>query len=161
MHSAFRVDYGPEFQSKGIISVEPPTIGKPLSMLVPQVDPTDGNEIAGIRLPVVRVPLGTHTGWNLRHPEIGALDELFSMTGSYIPFARTRAERTKSGDPRPSMEERYKDRQDYMDRITAAANDLARAGYVLTRDVPAIVEQAKSQWDFYMKPKVSSVGVSR
>ena len=82
MHSALRVDYGPEFLSKGIISVEPPKVGKPFSMLVPQVDPTDGNEIAGIRLPVVRVPLGTHTGWNLRHPEIGAPDELFSMVGS-------------------------------------------------------------------------------
>jgi hypothetical protein len=161
MHSALRVDYGPEFLSKGIISVEPPKVGKPFSMLVPQVDPTDGNEIAGIRLPVVRVPLGTHTGWNLRHPEIGAPDELFSMVGAYIPFATTRAERTKAGDPRPSMEERYKDRQDYLDRITAAANDLARAGYVLTRDVPAIVEQAQSQWDFYMKPKVSSLGASR
>ena len=55
------------------------------------------------------------------------------------------------------MQERYRDRQDYMDRIAAAANDLARAGYVLTRDVPAIVEQAQSQWDHYMKPKVSSV----
>jgi hypothetical protein len=155
------VDYGPEFLSKGIISIEPPKAGKPFSMLVPQVDPTDGNEIAGIRLPVVRVPLATHTGWNLRHPEIGAPDELFSMVGSYIPFATTRRERTKAGDPRPSMEERYKDRQDYMDRIAAAANDLARAGYVLTRDVPAIVEQAASQWDHYIQPKVSSAGASR
>ena len=74
MHSAFRVDYGPEFLSKGIISLEPPKVGKPFAMLVPQVDPTDGNEIAGVRLPVVRVPLGTHTGWNLRPPEIGAPD---------------------------------------------------------------------------------------
>ena len=129
-------------------------------MLVPQVDPTDGNETVGIRLPVVRVPLGTHTGWNLRHPAIGAPDELFSMVGSYIPFARTRDERTKAGDPRPAMEERYKDRQDYIDRIAAAASDLAGSGYVLKSDVPAIVQQAASQWDYYMKPRVSSARAS-
>jgi hypothetical protein len=158
MHSAFRVDYGPEFLSKGIISLEPPKVGKSFAMLVPQVDPSDGNEIAGVRLPVVSVPLGTHTGWNLRHPELGAPDELFSMVGSYIPFAKTRDERTKIGDPRPAMEERYKDRQDYIDRVTAAAGELASAGYVLKSDVPAIVAQAASHWDYYMKPRVSSAG---
>jgi reactive intermediate/imine deaminase len=160
IHTAFRVDYGPEFLSKGIVSQDPPRVGKPFPTLVPQVDPADGNEISGIRLPVVRVPLASHTGWNLRHPDIGAPDELYSMTGSFIPFAATREQRLESGDPRASIEERYKDRQDYIDRISAAARELAGGRYLLQRDIAAVIEQAGRQWDHYMKPRVSSAGAA-
>ena len=147
MHQAYRADYGPQFRTKGIVTIEPPKLGNAFPMLVPQVD-QDGNETAGIRLPVIQAPLGTYAGWNLRDPKIGAPDELYSMVGSYIPFTKTRAEREKNGDPRPSVEERYKSRQEYLDRITAAARVLASGGYVLERDIPKIAEKAGAQWDY-------------
>jgi hypothetical protein len=150
LHTAFRLDFGPAFLSKGIISIEPPHVGREFPTLVPQVSARDGNETSGIRLPVIQVPLATYTGWNLRHPDLGAPDELFSMVGSYIPFTRTRDERVRTGDPRPSMEELYKDRQEYVARLSAVARRLAADGYVLERDVTAIVEQAAAQWDYHM-----------
>ena len=116
-------------------------------MRLPQVD-ADGNETAGIRLPATAVPLATYTGWNLRTPGIGAPDELYSMVGSFIPFARTKAERVKAGDPRLSIEERYVSKQAYIDKAQAAAHDLVQGGYLLERDVPQVVARASAEWDF-------------
>jgi len=147
MHHADRLDFGPEFVTKGIIAFEPPRLGTPFVNKVPQVDPGDGNEIAGIRLPIIQVPLASHTGWNLRRPDIGAPDELLSMVGSFLPFARTRAERLASGDPRPSIEERYPDRRAYLARIETACTRLVADRYMLAQDVAAAVEQAGAQWD--------------
>lgn len=143
---AWRVDYGPEFRSAGIIAFEPPRVGKNFPVLVPQVD-GDGNEIAGIRLPEVAVPLATYTGWNLRTPEIGAPEELFSMAGSFLPFPRTRAERARRGDPRPSIEERYSGRDDYLGRVRQAARALVDEGFLLERDIAAILDAAARRWD--------------
>jgi hypothetical protein len=156
MHEAVRLDFGPEFLAKGIVSIEPPRVGKPFTNLVPQVDAMDGNETSGVRLPVIRVPLGTYTGWNLRSADIGAPDELFSMTGSYLPFATTREQRTKNGDPRPSIEELYKSRHDYMDRIAAMCAELVSGRYLLAQDVAAVSQQAGAQWDYYMSPATKS-----
>jgi len=147
MHVVRRLDFGPEFRSKGIVTLEPPRVGGAYPMFVPQVAPEDGNELAGIRLPVVEVPLASYTGWNLRDAKIGAPDELFSMVGSYLAFPRTKADREKSGDPRPSIEERYRGADDYLARIKAAATRLAREGYVLERDLVKIVERARVQWE--------------
>jgi hypothetical protein len=147
LQMAYRVDYGPEFASAGIVSVEPPKVGKPFPMLVPQVD-EDGNETAGIRMPDVAVPLATFTGWNLRAAAIGAPDELFSMAGSYIPFARTREERARTGDPRLSVGERYATRAEYLEKVGAAARTLADRGFLLERDITAQVERAAAEWDF-------------
>ena len=144
---AWRVDYGPGFRSDGIVTIEPPKLGKPFPALVPQVN-ADGNELAGIRLPEVQVPLATYTGWNLRDPRIGAPDEMYSMIGSWFPFAARRAERLKTGDPRLSLEERYRNRQDYLDQVRAAAEQLAGQGYVLARDIPAMVQRSAAEWDY-------------
>jgi hypothetical protein len=148
IQTAFRVDYGPDFREKGIVTIEPPRVGKPFGMRVPQVD-TDGNETSGIRLPIVQVPLATYAGWNLRAAPIGAPDELYSMVGSTIPFARTREERESRGDPRPSIEERYRGRAEYVKRVEGAARELAREGYVLEGDVNSIVAGAGEQWDYW------------
>ncbi len=147
---AWRVDYGPEFRSKGIVSIEPPKVGKPFVVLVPQTD-ADGNETSGIRLPDVAVPLATYTGWNLRDPKIGAPEELFSMAGSFLPFPRTKAERAKNGDPRRSIEERHSSRADYLGKVEAAARDLVGGGYVLESDVPKLLDRAARQWDYLMQ----------
>jgi hypothetical protein len=69
------------------------------------------------------------------------------MAGSWLPFPRTKAERQKNRDPRRSIEERHASREDYLKRISAAARDLARRGYLLEQDLPQIVERASRQWD--------------
>lgn len=145
IQKAYRADYGPQFRTAGIVTMEPPRIGNAFPTLVPQVD-RDGNETAGIRMPDIQAPRGTFTGWNLRSHELGAPDEMFSMVGSYIPFARTKAERERNGDPRPSMEERYKSREDYLSRVEAAAKGLVEAGYLLERDVPKLVARGAAEW---------------
>jgi hypothetical protein len=156
MHTAYRTDYGPEFRTKGVVSIDPPKLGSAFPMFVPQVN-SDGNEISGIRLPVIQAPLGTYTGWNLRDPKIGAPDELFSMVGSYIAFPRTRQERETSGDPRKSIEERYASRDEYLQRISDAARQLAKERFVLERDIARIVEKAAFQWDHTMGVKPAGV----
>jgi hypothetical protein len=147
IQQAWHVDYGEEFRSAGIVTIEPPKVGSAFPMGLPQVD-ADGNETAGIRMPATAVPLATYTGWNLRSTGIGAPDELYSMTGSFIPFARTKAERMKAGDPRLSVEERYASKQVYLDRVQASAHDLVQGRYLLERDVPLVVARASAEWDF-------------
>jgi hypothetical protein len=139
------LDYGPEW-AKGIISVEPPRLGAVYPALVPAVD-ADGNDRAGIRLPEIAVPLATQTGWNPRHPSMGAPTALAGVVGSYLPFARTRKEREASGDPRASLEERYPDRAAYLGRIAEAALALTRERLLLPRDVPVVLERAAAHWE--------------
>ena len=134
-----------------------PLTSHPLPFLVPQVD-ADGNETAGIRLPDVSVPLATLTGWAFRSERIGVPEELIANTGSYIPFATTRAEREKKSDPRPSIAERYSSRAEYLKRVEEAARRLAGERYVLEPDVKAIVDRAADHWDMLMGTAASSVG---
>ena len=144
---AYRVDYGPEFRTAGIITIEPPKVGRAFPIFLPQVD-RDGNETAGIRMPELQVPLATYTGWNLRSPDIGAPDQLNSMIGSFIPFERTQADRELHHDPRPSIAERYSGRADYLGRIEAAARKLSAGGYLLESDIPQIVEHSATEWEY-------------
>ena len=148
--TAYRTDYGPNFRTAGIITVEPPKLGAAFPGLVPQVD-RDGNDVAGVRMPEIQAPLGTYTGWNLRAAEIGAPEELYSMAGSWIPFARTKAERVHSGDPRASIEERYQSRDEYLKKFEAAAKSLAASGFLLTSDVPKLVERGAAEWDYLQR----------
>jgi len=150
IQQAWHVDYGEEFRSAGIVTNEPPKVGSAFPMRLPQVD-ADGNETAGIRMPATAVPLATYTGWNLRAAGIGAPDELYSMAGSFIPLARTKADRVKAGDPRLSVEERYGSKQAYLDKVRAAAGDLVKERYLLERDVPLVVARASAEWDFVMQ----------
>ena len=147
IQQAWHADYGEEFRSAGIVTIEPPKVGSAFPMRLPQVD-ADGNDTAGIRMPATAVPLATYTGWNLRSAAIGAPDELYSMVGSFIPFARTKAERVKTGDPRLSVEERYASKQAYLDQVEAAAHGLVQERYLLERDVASVVARASAEWDF-------------
>jgi hypothetical protein len=99
----------------------------------------DGNEIAGIRLPPIAVPLGTYTGWNVYRAQPS---ELADRDGSLIPFARTRAEREAARDPRPSLEERYGSREAYVAKVKAAAEALVAERLLLPADAAAYVEAA-------------------
>jgi hypothetical protein len=121
--------------------------GAALPLLVPQVD-ADGNEQAGIRLPEIAVPLATYTGWNFRSAATGGTQQLVPLLGSYIPFARSKAEREARKDPRPSIEERYASRQAYQEAIDKSAAALVKEGYLLADDVPAVVKRAMDHWEF-------------
>ncbi len=147
---SWRLDFGPDFNTKGIEKYEPPKVGASFPVMIPQVD-RDGNETAGVRLPELAVPLATYTGWNLRDGAIGASDEIQSMVGSFIPFAKTKAEREKTGDPRPSIEERYANRDEYLKKIEAAAKPLVSQRLLLDRDVAKVKEKAGARWDSVMK----------
>ena len=118
----------------------------PLPFLVPQVD-GDGNELAGIAFPDVAVPLATYTGWNFRHPAIGQSGEVLPLAGSYIPLPPTRAAREVSGDPRPSVEERYGSRARYRSIVTDRAEKLVQEGYILPGDIDIVVSRALARFD--------------
>lgn len=150
VHEAWRVDYGPQFKTRGLITNEPPRIGKAFAVMIPQVD-RDGIDLGGIRLPEVAVPLATYTGWNPRDPQTGAPDQLVDFAGSYIPFARAKTERERAGDPRLSLEERYVNRAHYLGLIAEAGLKLIRNGYLLKEDLSALLERARQQWDYAMK----------
>ncbi len=145
VHKAYRVFYGLDFATKGIISVDPPEANGSFPILVPQVD-ADGNELAGVKMPEVAVPLATYTGWNLFDTESGPAALLSSMQGSYIPLARTRADRERAKDPRPSIEERYQSGEQYLARVTAAAREFAQQGYLLEDDIAKVVKRADEHW---------------
>jgi hypothetical protein len=100
----------------------------------------DGNEVAGLRLPDISAPLATYTGWNVyqRQPS-----ELCDRDGSFIPFAKTRAERDAAGDPRLSLEERYGSRAAYVERMKAAADVLVGERLLLPKDAQAYVRSAE------------------
>jgi hypothetical protein len=106
---------------------------------VPAVD-ADGNETSGIRLPPIAVPLATYTGWNVYRAQP---TELCDRTGTYAPFARTRAEREASGDPRPSIAERYSSRAAYVAKVKAAADTLVGERLLLPADAARYVREAE------------------
>jgi len=140
-----RLDFGPE-AGRGIVTELPPKMGARFITYVSAVD-ADGNEVAGIRPVELAVPLATFTGWNPRHPEQGAPGDLMSMMGSTLPLARTRAERERRGDPRPSVEERYGSRAEYLAAVRGAAERLVAARHALAEDVDAMVARAGELWD--------------
>jgi len=148
-HEAYRVDYGPRWPN-GIITLEPPRLGKPFPVRVPQVD-ADGNELGGFRGVELLAPLATYTPWHLRRGAVHT-DQLVDFYGTFIPFARDRAERERTGDPRPSVLERFGDRARYLDLVRRHAEALARSGFLLAEDTPGVVEQAERGWNRLMPP---------
>jgi hypothetical protein len=123
-------------------TTQPPSAipGRDYPLLVPTVD-SDGNEITGIRSPDIGAPIGTYTGWNYRGENYaeGAL----MIVGSFIPFAATAAERKKTGDPRPSLEERYPDHAHYVEAVRTAAKELNNDRLLVDEDVERYVANAE------------------
>ena len=117
-------------------------MSRPYRPLVTQVD-ADGNEIAGILLPDIAVPLGTYTGWNLYKPPFPE-GELCDRDGTYVPFASTRAEREARADPRLSLEERYGDHAGYVRRVEQAVKKLVAERLLLAEDAELFVAKARS-----------------
>jgi hypothetical protein len=140
-----RLDFGPD---DGVITQLPPTVGKPYPNLVSAVD-RDGNDVAGIRLPEISVPLATHTGWNLRHTDIGGQGQMLRQLGSTIPFTANRVDRESARDPRRSIDERYPSKKAYTYLVRQAAQELALGGYLLEEDVERLVTQAGERYDLF------------
>src|SRR5713226_1242374 len=140
----YRYDFGPHFYETGIATINPPVMTPPYEdnpangpiypSFIPRTD-SDGNDIAGVRLADVTVPLATYTGWALRSG-VWANDGCES-TGQYIPFARTTAERITSGDPRPSLEERYQSLDQYASEVAHALQNMVRERLLLCEDFDA------------------------
>jgi hypothetical protein len=138
----------PQTAYHGDFSVVPPKVGEPFPALVPKMD-DDGIDIGGIRMPEVAVPLATYTGWNLRSAKIGSPDQLFSMQGSWIPFAVDKTHR--AGDPRLSIAERYASRDEYLAKVRAVASQLVRDGFLLQDDVESVVARSATEWAYLKK----------
>jgi hypothetical protein len=132
------LDRGPEFDTKGILSVEPPRKLGDYVVRVPKSGP-DGNDLGTLLPPEVAVPLATYTGWNLRRRDVGAEAMLVSLAGSYIPFPRTKADRKATGDPRESIEERYGSFEEYRKRFAAVCDDLIKRRYLLKEDAERLL----------------------
>ncbi|MGB7220593.1 MAG: alpha/beta hydrolase domain-containing protein [Vicinamibacterales bacterium] len=145
----WRMDFGATFDTVRVISNEPPRIGTPYQLLVPQVN-ADGNDVSGIRLPEVAVPLGTYTGWNLTIPEYRDLRYLSGLVGGFEPFPRTKEDRTASRDERLSIAERYNGPADYLAKVQRAADDLVRQRFLRREDVPAVLQRAEQVWSVVM-----------
>jgi hypothetical protein len=148
-NEALRIDFGPNWRD-GILSVQPPRVGQPFPVLVPQVD-TDGNERDGVRLPEISVPLGTYASWNLRDPSIGAPDQRVSFEASYLPFTKTAADREKTHDPRRSIAERYASREDYLERYRRALDELIKQRWIPEGDREVLLHRAEQEWDEAVK----------
>jgi hypothetical protein len=134
------LDFGPEAE-RGILK-EPPDVvpGDGYTVLVPAVD-SDGNDIAGVRAPMVQAPLGTYCGWNLRARGFGH-GAMHEFSGSYIPLPETPEERRMTGDPRRSILERYPDAKAYVEASTAAAQQLVEESLMLEEGVEHAAEAA-------------------
>jgi Alpha/beta hydrolase domain len=144
----YLLDYGSNFYETGIATVNPPVITPPYQdnpangpiypSFVPKTD-RDGNDIAGVRLPDVTVPLATYTGWALRSG-VWANDGC-EAAGQFIPFARTKAERLVSGDPRPSVEERYPSFDKYYNQVRRAVDNMVKDRLMLCEDADDQIER--------------------
>ncbi len=114
-----------------------PDLQRPYQLFVPMAD-ADGNDIAGIRLPDVAVPLATYTGWNLRRANL-AEGQLCDLNGSTFPLPA----RPRAGDPRRAIAQRYATRLDYAKAVALAARELRDQGLMLQEDVDIAIERAR------------------
>lgn len=114
---------------------EPPKVGKAFVSLTPQVD-SDGNDVAGVRMPEVEVPLAVYTGWNFRSPAIGQPEETLGGAGSFFPFSKEK------------IAARYVNLEKYLERFEAAARKLASEGYLLEDDIGELKKAAVLRWNW-------------
>ena len=148
MHTGDLWDFGRDFDD-GIVTISPPIlVGTPYPVFVPKTD-IDGNDIAGIRLPDISVPIATYSGWALRASPATETNSIkivdgCDASGQRIPFQRTKAQRMAVGDPRLSLEERYPDHQTYVNMVTQAAQTLAQERLLVDMDVQAYIAAAQA-----------------
>ena len=140
-----RLDFGASGELRETPTI-PPRRGRPYGSRVSAVD-ADGNEIGGIHLPEISVPLATYTGWNLRDPSIGGASQRVPMEGSYLPFPKDAAAQKSSGDPRKSIAERYANREAYLQRFEHATDELIQKRWILPEDRAPLLQRGGEEWD--------------
>jgi len=150
-----RLDLGPEADQG--IGCYPAQVGTQYPTYVSAVD-GDRNEVGGIRLPDLTVPVATYTAWNPRHPSIGGKGQILEALGSTLPFAATEADRARTGDPRRSIANRYPDRDTYLAKVRQAATELVAQRYVLDEDAELLVRIAGERYDAFTQIGVSLPG---
>jgi hypothetical protein len=136
-------DWGPDFNvidASGIPSLVPPHIKHVIRMFAPKVD-ADGNELGGVPVVLRDAPLGTYLGWNVTAAGFNQ-GKVCNYAGGMMPFARTKAERMASKDPRPSLEERYGTHDGYVQAVKAAAERAVAEGFLLPGDANRLVTEA-------------------
>ncbi|MDQ2766873.1 MAG: alpha/beta hydrolase domain-containing protein [Gemmatimonadota bacterium] len=143
-YQPYRYDFGSRW-SAGIIDREPPGIGAPYVVRVPQVDSL-GNDLGGIRSVEARVPLATYFPWSLRTGT--SPDRLMSFVGTFVPLPRTEAGRASAHDPRPSVERLYGGRDAFLSRVNAAAAELVAQRFMLAEDTSAARARMAATWDW-------------
>jgi hypothetical protein len=141
-------DWGPGFNAadgSGVASKAPPPIRQVLPAFAPKVD-ADGNELGGVPVVLLDAPLGTYLGWNITAGGARPFHagQICNYVGGMVPFARTAAERRASGDPRLSLEERYKDHAGYVAAVRKATERAMAAGFLLRADAEALIRQAEA-----------------
>jgi hypothetical protein len=124
--------------------------GAELPLLVPQVD-ADGNDLGGILMPDLAVPLGTAAGWAFRPKSMGSPHELVMLRGAWVPLVSTKAQREKMNDPRPSLEERYASKDEFMAKVKAAIKKLIEQRLMLDTDLEPQLKQAGERWDWIVR----------
>lgn len=136
-------DFGAEFNyvdGSGVQTLVPPTVKRAIRMKVPKVD-ADGNELGGVPVVLRDAPLGTYLGWNVTAAGFHK-GKICNYAGGMIPFAKTKAERMASSDPRASLEERYGSHAGYVQAVQAAADKAIAEGFLLPADAKALVAAA-------------------
>jgi hypothetical protein len=137
---AFRLNFGPEFESKGIVATEPPLIGPAFPVLVPKPDP-GGIDLGGVRMPEAVHPLGALTGWNFRSHQIGASSEPAALIGAFLPMTPA------------AVKARYPSREDYLEKAASAADALIRSRFMLTADRAKVISRAGLLYDVVVSGK--------
>jgi len=149
-----RLDHGPETHLGRTLTL-PAIEDVEYPALVSDID-EDCNEVAGVSLPDLTVPLATYTGWNLRHSDIGNTGLVIGLTGGLagwtLPFGQTHRDRTAANDPRRSIEERYRTKDIYLEKVMDAAEELVKEGYLLEEDIDRVMERSSIKYDFFMDP---------
>ena len=135
-----------EHADRGVPALPARFAGEPYPSPVSAVDAC-GNELGGIRMPDVEVPVATHTGFNPRYPDSGGEGQILEYLGSTVPLARTAAARADASDPRPSLAERYASRDAYLAEVRAAAQRLVEGRYLLAEDIELCVALAAERYD--------------
>jgi hypothetical protein len=111
------------------------------------------NDLAGIRLPHLSVPVATYAGWNLRHPDMGNPNLYIGISGGLagwtLGLPATRPARDATCDPRLSIEERYASKEDYLAQVREASRFLIEEGYLLSEDIERVEEQAGKYYDYF------------
>jgi len=90
-----------------------------------------GWQLDGRWLPDLTIPLATHTGWNLRHQDVGNPDLVIGITAGWpldTPVSATHADREATGDPRCPLQSVIRRGQDYVRQVRTAVQALVDRG---------------------------------